>query len=122
MPKLLNFTVNTQFPMIAKTGTTKIHISQPSAYIPQDGEYYTRTVVNIGKGDIINCIISYNGKNYPVNTYRDIGTYFIELITVERTSSTQVTITMYVQDAYHSGGRTHNAWSADVTINTFSVP
>lgn len=123
MPKLLNFTVNTQFPMIARTGSTKVHISQPSAYIPQDGEYYTQTVINIAEGDIINCIISYKGKNYPANTYRDLGEYWIELITAERISATQIRITMYVQDAYHyGGGRTHDAWEADITINTFSVP
>lgn len=125
MAKLYNFTVNTEFPAIAKTGSYSENISQGSTTTAAHNSSTVTKTIDVASGDIVCAVIEVGGVKYPTSHYiREIGaggSGIYEEIFVSKSTPTQVEIVMGIWNQTGSS-YSHGAWSANVYVNTFNVP
>lgn len=123
MAKLLNFTVNTEFPAIAKTGTYTTSISQGSTTTAAHDWSITTKNITVASGDIICGMVEVNGIKFPTQNYaRQIGSSGVfERVNISKINPTTVQVVMGIWNQTNSSV-SHGSWSANVSINTFNVP
>lgn len=120
MPNLANFTINSNFPAIKKSGVVSAEFNIP-AVIVNNSEQKIRNSITVLDGDIIFPIIEINGVKYPTGAYsdeQDNGNSIYYIIT-ERISPTQVDVVCGFSSSIQ---KTFPAFNLKIHLNSFQIP
>jgi hypothetical protein len=123
MVKISSFSVNSDFPAIAKSGNVAdLSVDfLPVTVQPYSGEVYTRNIT-IPKGDIISPILFVDEAVIPSGWYtwgNYVGVeYYVMAI---QTSATNVQVRVYIANNSNSA-KTSTAFSVTVKVKAFRVP
>lgn len=123
MPKLSNFTINSDYPAIAKVGYNSLSVTMPSRYFAV-GDYYTVTAEgDISSGDILSPIIQIGvgGGCFYGNGFLRMSDTWYEEFWVERISPTKVKASYHVMNQGQSG-QTFGGQTVIFHLNAFKIP
>lgn len=126
MPRLNNFTVNSKFPAIARSGTniSVANLSVPSATLNPFENTQSSVSIAVSSGDILSCVITANGKTVPAPYYfwTDPVKTVRYSVRVERNSPTTARIIADASNADFVNPVTTDAFSVSVSVKAFRVP
>ena len=124
MVKISNFSVNSDFPTIAKsTEVESTTMNIPATTIqPASSQLYTQNIT-ISSGDIISVVISVNNKNiasswFAWGDYAGVSYYAM----ASQISPTVVQVRVYISNGYIYQAQTTSAFSVVVKVKAFRVP
>lgn len=121
MPRLNNFTLNSNFPAVAKANSSSASLSMSAQTLGVGGNYSVTRQISVGQGDILSPIIELGGTYYPTTLYANTDGTWQELVIIERTSPTVATMIMYIENI-GSATATHPAWTANAYLESFRIP
>lgn len=120
---LNNFTLNTNFPAVAKTSSTSRQCTLAAQTIGPDQTVSASVNVSVGSGELCETLLYLDGEYIPyTRDYMDTsgGPTVYEYIT-ERISATQIQFTIAATN-YSGASVSIPAKTASVLVSAFSVP
>lgn len=124
MPKLSNFTMNSDYPAIAKTGYNSVSVTMPSVTLAPGNSYTVTAEGTISSGDILSPIIQIGvggGCFYGIG-FRRANDTWLEEFWVERISPTKVRVNYYVLNQDWANYQTFGGGTIIFHLNAFRVP
>lgn len=124
MPKLSNFTMNSDYPAIAKTGYSSVSVTMPSITLAPQASNRVTAEADVSSGDILSPIIQIGvgGGCFYGTGFRRISGYFVEEFWVERISPTRVRAVFFLSNSDVYNYRTYNGETIIFHLNAFRVP
>lgn len=121
MPKLTNFTINTNYPATAKTGSGTATITMPATSFSGGQDRTFTADFSVPSGAILMPIIQQGSTYYVGNGYAWRNDNWNEEVWLERLSDTQLRLVFYVVNTSAST-LTHPGNTITAHISTFIVP
>ena len=121
MPKLSQFTINSDYPATAKTGSASANITMPAtSFAGGQSRVFTKDTT-VASGAILMPIIQVGDNYYVGNGYSWRNDNWNEEVWIERLSDTSIRLVFYVVNTSAST-LTHPGNIITLHLSTFKVP